>query len=185
MHMTVRTINPFRRLRLSEDLSQHELGKRAGLSKHAVLRSEQGMYDKPLPSLVAYFTEHFDITPSQLNHQYSEFQIATREENARLLGDIFNLLDSKPSHAHPLTYLRRIQGMNLTELAKRLCISQSVLDTFEKKPINQHTVPTQLVVALQDADYTEDETNKLCLSYENFRKHLIQSQGVRLVSNGT
>ena len=184
MHMTVRIINPFRRLRLREGLSQQELAKRAGLSKHAVLRSEQGMYDKPLPNLVAYFTENFNVSAHQITTEYSEFQIATREKNTRLLGDISDLLDSKPTHSHPLTYLRRIQGLNLTELAKQLCISQSVVDTFEKKPVNQHTVPTQLVVALQDADYTEDETNKLCLSYEHFRESLIKTQNVRLVVNG-
>lgn len=184
MHMTVRIINPFRRLRLAEGLSQTDLAKRAGLSKHAVLRSEQGMYDKPLPSLVSYFTENHNVSHASINSEYAEFQIAKREANSRLLGDITHLLDSKPSHAHPLTYLRRIQGMNLTELAKRLCISQSVLDTFEKKPVNQHTVPTQLIVALQDADYSEDETNKLCLSYEHFRESLVKSQNVRLVTNG-
>lgn len=180
--MTVRVSNPFRRLRLELDISQHELGKRAGLSKHAVLRSEQGMYDRPLPTLLLFFSREFNISEVELVKEYTEFQIATREDNARLLGDISHYLDCKPTYAHPLTYLRRMQGMNLTVLAKRLCISQSVLDTFEKRPINQHTVPEQLIVALQDADYSEEETNTLCRHYENYRRYLVEAQQLRISS---
>lgn len=181
VHQVSPSSNPFRRLRAKEGISQYELAARAGVSKHAILRLEQGMYDKPLPTVLDYFLENFRVSEKDLLSDYSDFQIAVREENARLLGDIANLIDL-PVGTHPLTFLREHAQLNLTELAKKLCISQTVVFNFENRAVTQHSVPSQLIHALHDADYTQEETDLLVNSYMEYRNHLIKTQGVKLVN---
>lgn len=179
--MAPKNPNPFRVLRLKQGLSQYQLADRAGVSKHAVLRLEQGMYDKPLPSLIDYFLDTDTLPYQTLIQEYSDFQIATREANPRLLGDIAFLLTQCPVGTHPLTYLRLRNKLNPTELAKRLCISQTIIVHFEKRSIHQHTVPQQLLEALQDADYSEVEIDLFKKSYAEYRQHVLDSRELRLV----
>lgn len=176
-------LNPFKDIRLRANLSQYEVARRSGVTKHAVLRLEQGMYADPLPTLVDYFVSNYPITQSQLLQDYEDFQVATRESNTRLLGDFDDLEIACPVGEHPLTYLRERMGYNPTQLAKMLCLSQTVISYFEKRSIHQHSVPEQLINALHDADYTEQETKVLENCYETYRLRLVKTQDVRLVNS--
>lgn len=171
-------VNPFKDIRNKANLSQYELARRAGVTKHAVLRLEQGMYTDPLPTLLTFFTGTFNVSRTSLIRQYEEFQVQTRQNNARLLGDFTSL--TPPVGTHPLTYLRERAGFNPTSLAKALCLSQSTIGYFEKRPVNQHTVPEQLIIALHDADYSSDETDWLEHAYKVYRQQLVTSQGLTL-----
>lgn len=184
--MTVRQSNPFRKIRTEQGLSQYELAKRAGVSKHAVLRLEQGMYDKPLPSVVSYCLRTTEVVHTQLLEDYVSFQVAVREDNSRLLGNILERLeDWSDTHApvgkHPLTYLREREHLNTTQLAKCLCVSQTIISNFEKHPVQQHSVPAQLTIALQDADYTEEETDGLTKAYNTYRDSIIEGHELKLL----
>jgi DNA-binding XRE family transcriptional regulator len=102
--------NPFRELRLRQGISQYELARRIGCSKHAILRLEQGMYYEPLPTVIDYFVNHSpkdngSVTRYSLTQDYHDFQIHMREANSRLLGDLINELTACPVGKHPLTYL--------------------------------------------------------------------------------
>lgn len=179
--------NPFRKLRLQENLSQYDLAKRTGLSKHAILRLEQGCYAEPLPSVINYFTDSFtrsrpQVSRSYLLDAYSEFQYATRKSNAHCLGyNLLLTLPTTPVGIHPLVYLREGHGINPTALSKLLCISQSTIVYFEKRSLNQATVPAQLIVALHDAEYTEEETSLLADKYQEYRSWLRADKNLRLV----
>lgn len=181
--MTVHAHNPFRELRTRQGISQYELARRAGLSKHAILRLEQGCYAKPLPSVLEYFESTYPTLSNYvLLEQYREFQYETRRSNALLLGDsIVDSLKSCPVGTHPLTYLRSNRDINPTQLAKMLCISQSTITYFEKSSIHQHSVPVQLINALHDADYTEHDTDSLKNHYAVYRKWLNASKELSLV----
>ena len=164
--------NPFRRLRTRQGISQYELARRCGISKHAVLRLEQGTFANPLPSVVNYFTTSFPKdypTPALLVSQYSDFQYEVRSSNSRLFGNIIDELKTLPVGTHPLVYLRTNRGISSTGVAKQLCIAQNTVYYFENSPIHQHTVPEQLIHALWDADYTEAETDALKEAYAEFR----------------
>lgn len=184
--MAAHTSNPFRELRLRQGISQYELARRIGCSKHAILRLEQGMYYEPLPSVIDYFISHNPTTLNRLTllQEYQDFQVSIRTLNSRLLGDLILELTACPVGTHPLTYLRESRGINLTELAKRLCISQSTAGYFEKSPIHQKTVPEQLIHALWDADYTEQETDALKEAYAGYREWVIEQRNPKAdVSN--
>lgn len=178
------TSNPFRDLRTRQGISQYELARRVGCTKHAILRLEQGMFENPLPVVVGYFLSTENVSQGSLYSGYQSFQIATREANARFLGPINDeRLADCPATTHPLTWLRAQQRpeMSLTEVAKRLCISQSVVGYFEKRSVHQHTVPEQLITALHDADYTEAETDALSDAYCAYRSALVKARPLTLV----
>ena len=185
--MTAIPDNPFRKLRKAEGISQYELARRLGLTKHAILRLEQGCFADPLPSVVTYFVEaqgnHTKpVSKTYLLDAYREFQYETRRSNAHCLGYNLNLtLPNCPVGIHPLTYLREGHGINPTALSKLLCISQSTIVYFEKRSLNQATVPAQLVTALHDAEYTEEETNLLAQKYDEYRDWLRADKNLRLV----
>ena len=177
--MNTSPVNPFRDIRLRTGLSQYELAKRIGVSKHAVLRLEQGMYDRPLPKIVNYFTEKHNVARVSLINEYETFQVATREDNGRFLGSFrFN---ERPVDEHPLVFLRNRVRLNPTQVAKALCLSQTVVVYFEKRFIHQHTVPEQFVMALRDCGYTEQETDYFETEYDTYRSFMVKSQGLKVI----
>lgn len=182
--MSTTPVNPFRALRERQGLSQYEFARRCRISKHAVLRLEQGMYAQALPAVLEYATSVTDKSNLTYEKEYHDFQIATRESNSRLLGDLLLELTACPVGNHPFTYLRENRGLNQTEVAKRLCIAQNTVFYFEKRAVHQHTVPKQLIEALWDADYTEQETYALEEAFIRYREHLVTQQDLRLVTNG-
>lgn len=177
-------VNPFKQLREKQGLSQYDLACRVKISKHAILRLEQGAYQNPLPSVMEYFTSQFpNLTINGLATQYEEFQIAQRQSNAGLFGpDLIISLSSCPVGKHPLTYLITSFGLNTTSTAKALAIAQNVIYYFEHRPVSQHTVPQQLIEALWDADYTEQETDYLKDCYTKHRSFIIAAKKVSSAS---
>lgn len=179
--------NPFRSIRIQAQLTQALLAKKAGVSKHAVLRLEQGMFPDPLPKLLNYYVDTFNVSRLSLIKEYSQFQIRQRERAGKLLGEdlqsaLFLWANSAAYGMHPLTYLRLScrPVLNPTELAKRLCISQTVVTYFEKNPVSQKTVPVQLLQALQQAGYEDQDIYALEQAYATFRVTTINHQAVRV-----
>lgn len=178
--------NPFRNIRINAQLTQALLAKRAGVSKHAVLRLEQGMFPDPLPKLLNYYVDTFNVSRTSLLREYAKFQIRQRERAGLLLGDIEHKLFEwangvDDGQTHPLVYLRLScrPVLNPTELAKRLCISQTVVTYFEKNAISQKTVPYQLLLALSQAGYGDDDLLALESAYATYRVMVIDSRQVK------
>lgn len=185
--------NPFKLIRIHAGLSQQNLANKVGISKHAVLRSEQGMYVEPLPSLLNYMCNNFPVGRLTLIQQYERFQVYTRETSGRLLGDMESELDTwhtylhssptalSPYQLHPLVWLRTIRGYNPTSLAKAICVNQTVVNYFEKNSINQRTIPEQLTHALKDCGYEDDELASLADAYSVYREFLLANQSFRVI----
>lgn len=185
--------NPFKLIRVHAGLSQQNLANKVGISKHAVLRSEQGMYVEPLPSLLNYMCNNFPVGRLSIIQQYERFQVYVREQSGRLLGDIDKELDNWHHHLHnspsplsayqlhPLVWLRIIRGYNPTSLAKAICVNQTVVNYFEKNSINQRTVPEQLSHALKDCGYDDDELAGFADAYNVYREFLLGQQKFKVV----
>lgn len=179
----VNPINPFRTLRNRLGISQYELARRAGITKHAILRLEQGCYDTPLPSILEYFvSQDPHLSRVTLMDEYAEFQYQTRVNNHGLFGDHFSqVLEHCPVGTHPFTFLRTVHHLNPTQVAKLLCIQQSTVVYFERNAIRQHTVPKVLIKALHDADYSSMDTDALESAYNSYRTWLSASKELTLV----
>lgn len=176
--MSIRESNPFRKFRTELGISQTEFGKLCGVSKHAILRLEQGAYDRPLPAVMDYILSVSDILPYTLVDDYHDYQKAVRQQDPLIFGNMALNLMNKPRRQHPLTYLRNLQNLNQTELAKQLCISQTVINNFELKYMTQHTVPKQLLQALEDNGYHHSALQALEDWYEAYRNTMLSDMKV-------
>lgn len=192
--------NPFKQLRTTgrftlpqytqEDLTLdvttgytiQELADLAGISKQALIRTEQGCYTEPPERIVDYWVEKRDCDYTTLTNGYFLFVTHTRRRHEKLFGAFPDLVDFQHARQHPMKFLRslwtnpfdetNIGTMNITEMAKLLCLSQSMLDHFENHPRRQQTVPAPLVQALRDNTYTSYEVGQLQLAYEWYRDYI-------------
>jgi DNA-binding XRE family transcriptional regulator len=167
--------NPFREIRLVKQLTIMHIADAANVTKHNVIRTEQGMSIQPPPTLLNYFVETFPVSRLEMINQYEKFQVHQRSLKPRILG---NLRSYSPG-VHPFIWLRHNYGYNPTSLAKALCLNQTVVVYFESNPIKQQTVPAQIVNALKDNGYNDEELNILNENYQSYRDHLRSRQNVR------
>lgn len=173
--------NPFKQIRLQLNLTQEQLASRCGITKHAVLRNEQGMAVEPLPVLLHYFSENFPINTYELRTAYEKFQMHQRSENSLPFGIPSNLqselehwlhfqLASPQSISHPFRYLLTLHDYNPTSFSRDLCLNQSVINYFLNNPIHQKTIPEQLLVALKHSGYNDTVLTYLSHCYDKYRE---------------
>lgn len=176
--------NPFKSIREQSGFTQQEIASRVGITKHAVLRNEQGMAVEPLPVLLNYFSTNFTVTVYELRKQYERFQITQRVNTGKLLGGDPSLALHRWKQLailnrrsiglnHPLVFLRESNDLNPTSLSRELCLNQSVINYFENNPVHQKTVPEQLLVALKQAGYSDDELTELRDAYQLYREWVL------------
>jgi len=170
-------INPFKEIRNQLGYSQVKMANKVGISKHAILRCEQGMYTEPLPSYLNWVVNHTTVTRHELLAQYEAFQVQVRESHQLLLGS-FDLSPDPPVGTHPLVWLRQRFKFNPTSLSKALCLNQTVINYFEQNPINQRTVPEQLLTALKDAGYPNYDLALFEKWYRDYREFKLSQQNL-------
>lgn len=168
--------NPFKNARLGLEKPMQQIANEAGLSKQALIRTEQGTYDVPPERLIEYYLDH-GHSYNELVNGYREFQVATRQRHHKIFGEPFGRFVY--SGKHPLDYLLTIcwstadgtpvGPMNPTEFSKLMCVNQSVVDYFLSKPHRQKSVPGPILRALRDNGYSVDVLNDFALAYEQYR----------------
>ena len=176
--------NNFKTLRLAHHLTIKDLTELASLSKQAIIRTEQGVYDDPPEGLVSYWLNK-GIGYNKLYEDYKDFQVNVREQHHKLFGDVS--LKDLPLDLHPQAWLRRnwsnppvggtagdrVGTMNKTELAKLLCVNQSVVDYFESHVNKQQSVPFKLSYALRDNGYSVTFLEELDEAYAKHRNWVL------------
>ena len=169
--MDISVKNPFKRVREERGLTLHTMAVRVGVSRYLLIRTEQGCFPSPPPIVENYYVNQLKISRQELLEDYHDFQRATRQHHGTFLGPVGDFNDAD----HPFTYWRSSANkneFNLTEVSKRLCVSQPVLYRFEHYPRQQGSVPAQLLSALTDAGYTTEDLTKLKDLYAKHRKFL-------------
>lgn len=174
-------INPFKDLRIASDWTMVEICNRAGISKQALIRTEQGTYEYP-PERLLDFWSNEGTSYTELTTRYEQFQLDTRRRHSYLFGrssywaftlsehPFVTLLTSHWCDALDREYLG---VMNATECAKLLCVNQSVVDHFVQKPQRQKSVPAPLLRALRQNGYTLDDLDNLSQAYVDYRNHTL------------
>lgn len=176
-------VNIFRQLRLEKNLTLKNLTDSTGLSKQAMIRTEQGVYDAPPMALMEYWLNKGQLH-NTLTESYADFQVATRTQHHKLFGEVN--VKNLPDHVHPQEWLRRnwtyppvgepgdrIGTLNKTEMAKLLCINQAVVDYFENHVVKQQTVPFPISYALRDNGYSVAFLEELDDAYSRHRKWVL------------
>ncbi len=177
--------NPFKRIRLEEDLTIVELAKRTGITKQALIRLEQGTFPEALPTALQYFSANFHLSELELHNEYKAYQHSVRASHPRYFGDVRTKLESpldpeNITQSHPLRLLRG--PVSPTVVAKDLCIPQATLVYFERNVIQQKSVPKILITVMREVGHFKSETDALIASYDLYRKALVtyrESNGLR------
>jgi DNA-binding XRE family transcriptional regulator len=178
-------MNPFQRLRESQNWSQSECAKHIGINVRAIARLECGLYTNPLPSAVDYWTTNRGlITIPELLTEYEDFVFNSRQSNHRLFGTLHVNLSSG---VHPWRNIRaRLNpdpAATLSGCAKAMCIPLDTLQFWEKKWRTQKSVPKVLLLALNQMGYTQVELDKFKEIYKSWREiHLDDAKPKPIVS---
>lgn len=169
-------LNPFKELRTNAQLTLVQLVDKTGLTKQALIRTEQGIYPEPPDRLLDFWTKEGNSYP-ELRNNYESWQMTIRSRHDRL----FLWPRTWDQRVHPLMQLAELwrnpftdlpysgEPMNPTELSKLLCVSQAVVNHWLKHPIQQKSVPTPLWVALSASGYSKKELAQLSEAYYKFR----------------
>lgn len=172
--MTTPSLNPFRDLRESHNITLELMAKKAGISKQALIRLEQGCYVDPLPTALNYYASAFPITEYQLGLDYAAYQEFKRALATRYFGDFISKLDADANVTHPMRVLRG--SRNPTQVAKDLCIPPATLTYFERNVVQQKSVPKVIVNVLKEIGYYDSEIITFCTAYRYYRERTIRSR---------
>src|SRR6478735_12682537 len=104
MDAPTRIINPLKETRLHAGMTQKYLATQTGMTPHAILRYEQGLYEDLSPKLSLFISEHLDMLPSQVEKQYHDFQKQRRTLTSQFLTPFPHLVMN--AHQHPFVYFR-------------------------------------------------------------------------------
>jgi len=179
--------NIFRALRQASNLSHEKLASRMNTSKHALIRLEQGLYERPLPTVLAFWlgegqylpgvkNSGIRITELTLVEGYEHYQEETRELNQYYFGPNLDDLRYGAGVAHPFLQLKQLaakQGHNSTGLgiAKAMCVPQASLNVWENRWRSyQKSVPKTFQSALLKLGYDRQEVRLLNLGYIDWRE---------------
>lgn len=186
-------VNVFLKLRNKSGMSHVTFGKEVHVSKQALIRLEQGMFETPLVPVMEYW-ERKGYSQMAMLDEYEQFQEVTRRSNHLLLGPDLHI--DLTSHVHPLEQLRkrvstpgqgisapvgRYAELNKTQFAKRLCIPQSTVQRWETTWHSQKTVPKCIQLALMQAGYQAHQIRSFNDSYYLWRDLQSKRRGVTLV----
>lgn len=158
-------VNLFKSLRQNLDLSHEQLGRLMLLSKQALIRLEQGTFERPLPTAVDWWVNNHGISELQLVDAYEGFQEAVRARHTRLLGPLVSV--TCVGSPHPLRQVRK--EYSLSEVSKMLCLPQATLQYFEKKWRIQKSVPKALTRVLRETGYYHSEVATFVSDYAEWR----------------
>lgn len=171
--------------------SLSELSGLCRVSKQAIIRTEQGVYPEIPKGILEYLIKQ-GVPYLLMVNGYEEFQLAIRRRHFGIFGhtQVEFKLEEHPNKTlrNRWTYPTMLPvgfEMNITEQAKLLCISQSVLNHFESHPNRQQSVPYTLNRALSEANYSVAFLEQFSQAYKNHRQWLFDQLPSNLVSGAS
>lgn len=188
-------INPVKLIRDELGLTLDYVSNNSGLSRQALIRTEQATYvEVPLVLLEWYSAEH-SVDYLATNEAYREHQKLLRTRHWRLFGDFSfsrrlrgvvqesaNSESNDLRTVHPFESLKNnwslpngefLGKMNTTQCAKLLCLPQGTLSYFENNLTHQASVPRVLLDALRENGYGVEEISELMKAYVLFRSRVL------------
>lgn len=98
-------MNPIKQARQARGLSQKDLAEHLGVSPHALLRYEQGLYEEISPHILNYVSGLADLPIARIKNDYRIFRLET-QQRAKSLFYPLPVVRITPEE-HPFTYFRR------------------------------------------------------------------------------
>jgi DNA-binding XRE family transcriptional regulator len=156
-------MNPLKQARLASGLTQKNLAIETGMTPHAILRYEQGLYDALSPKLSLYASQHLQILPSEVEQSYHEFQLERRRQSAQYFIP-FPHLTLHP-HEPPFIYFRN--SITTRAVGKKTRIGFCILLAMNPAVVLQYErglarhLPLLVSGALKDAGVSDGHIKDL------------------------
>lgn len=164
--------NPLKSLREANELTLDQVAHLSGVTPHAVLKSEKGVYELPSQKLLDFFLDNDNQlfwTEAQIIHDYKSFRVFTRQSSGPYSQVSWTL--SKPdSHSsqlifpiellpinpnkNPFTAYREYYVRSKSQVSNCLCLHPTIIHKLELQPEKYQTLPKQFLEATADAGYT-------------------------------
>ena len=163
-------VNPLKTLREAAHCTVKEMADLADVTSQAIIRSEQGVYERPLPRLLQtlwrYAPESDLHDEGVLLADYHHFQRLVRESNYGKLDELYKF----PRNKHPFVCWRVDSGLSARiSISKLFCVHPALVTKFEMQPHLCSTPPGQLVYALHESGYTKEQLQELAEAYTDYR----------------
>ena len=136
-------MHPFKVIR-RQKYSINDICQITGLTRTAVIRTEQGLYSRPPDRYLSLLREMSGLNSDELMEQYIEWQRLHRLESAAVLQAAYN---RHPVNFNALMHLAFPRESQVGR-AKRLCVHQSTLARYEAGRYLE--MPEQIKEALRD-----------------------------------
>lgn len=152
--------HPFALRRYRASLTQVDLAERLGVTRHMVIRLEQGLFRLPPDHITQELAEIYGVEQWELIGEYRDWQREKRLEFKRKNPSFKEVFGTEHylGPEHPLTYYREKLGLSRIGLCKGLCLHPDPITDWEHN--KQRGVPSSLKEACGVVfwDYTPLET---------------------------
>jgi len=135
--------SPWAARRRATGFSQQRVAGYLGVSRHMVLRMEQGLFSDP--PHVQELAILYDSDASTLNMEYHEYVARQREQFAQQHPDFRTVLKNYTDIEHPLVHYREVIGVSQIGFCRGLCLHPDPVRDYEMQA--QRGIPKQLIVA--------------------------------------
>lgn len=165
--------NPMKDARLALGLTQAQLADRAGITRLAVIRAEQGVFTR-LPQSIIHILADFD---NEISINYREFQRQHREFSYGRLSPTFDFqtLDYSSSQVelspvgNPLAKWAETSNFSSRmSLCIAFCLHPAVVTKFENT-IDYQNIPELITDAFLESGYSIDMMAEFQRSYRLYR----------------
>ena len=166
-------VNYLKTVREEADMTLEAMSRKCGISKHALIRLEQGTYERILPSVLEVYVRDYVNSELTLVDEYEAYQSAMRERHHLYFG--LDLITDPSLPLHPFRQLRNRLEVTPTEVAKALCIPQATIVHWEKHVRQQQSIPKCVANVLNEIGYKHEQILGLVEAYNVYRSQVTGS----------
>lgn len=148
--MVTTLVHPWAFRRKSLRITQLGLAVQLDVTRHMVLRLEQGLFPHPPSNLLVKLGVLWKVDTSVLRQEYSDYQHNSRK-HFRDNYTNFDHLWNYEGETHPLQYWREEQELSRIGFCKGLCLHESGINDYEKNKMRH--IPVQLTEALEEINW--------------------------------
>lgn len=132
-----------------------DLAEFAGVTRHAVLRTEQGVYSLPPPAILSVFSQRLPGTSiPYLEEEYRRWQSIARRRAGIQYPDVPLVFRDSTGQQFLNWRLFSLGMTSRMEFCRVFCVHPAVVEKYEKG--QQHQMPDQLEQALREAGLLYD-----------------------------
>lgn len=143
-------IHPWATFRESKGFSQQFIADQLDVSRHYVIRLEQGLFANSPDHVLNKLSDLLEVSNDELHATYHLYRHDTREEFGRSYAD-FSYLKNYAGAVHPLVDYRERNKLSRIGLCKGLCLHPDPINDYEKN--KQRGVPRDLIVACNEISW--------------------------------